>query len=358
MPHAKDCQCPPCRYRRGDDKGHAPRLSIRLETDVRDFLLGHEEGARGVIERLVRQEMERGSSRKSARSTEKMTVDEIQRRSKRLEKQVAALDAALAQNEGTVKTQRTTSPVEQLSDKSRSEVTLRSPGPLDVWAARFTEALRKTRKADALLTHLGLTGSDGRWAIQQLRLGYCSPQAWRADAERAELQRHGMIAPNGRDRLAGCLTVPYFELMGGIGGFFGARLSKKAGEHVVTGRGSGLLLTGSIQPELVLVDGVLDALACFGAGLTSVQALDLLTPGWFPEFVKRGVSAVTLALGDLSRAEAAAAELRRLGIQCFWAPMPADAEERQLVVFSHAATLDRELKRATPLEPSTGKRRR
>lgn len=354
MPHAKNCQCPPCRYRRGDDKGQAPRLSVRLETGVRDFLLNHQEGARGVIERLVRQEMERGASRKTTRSTVKMSVEELQRNANRLEKKVAALDAALEHHEGMVRTS-----VEQLSDNSRPETALRSPGPLDVWTARFTEALGKTRKANALLTHLGLTGSDGRWAVQQLRLGYCSPQAWRTDADRVELQRLGMVGPDGRDRLAGCLTVPYFEPMGGTSGFFGARLSKKAGEHVVTGRGNGLLLTGPIQSELVLVDGVLDALACFGTGLNSVQALDLLTPGWFPVFVKRGVTAVTLALGDPGRAEVAAGELTRLGVQCFWAPMPADAEERQLVVLSHAPILDRELKRAAPMEAKSrpGKRR-
>lgn len=36
--------------------GQAPRLTVRLRADIRDFLLGHAEGAHGLIERLVEQE--------------------------------------------------------------------------------------------------------------------------------------------------------------------------------------------------------------------------------------------------------------------------------------------------------------
>ena len=56
MAHREDCPCPACRYRRGEGKGQAPQLSIRLDPKVRDYLLGHPEGARATVERLVAQD--------------------------------------------------------------------------------------------------------------------------------------------------------------------------------------------------------------------------------------------------------------------------------------------------------------
>lgn len=53
MAHREDCPCPACRYRRGEGKGQAPQLCIRVDPAVRDYLMGHAEGARATVERLV-----------------------------------------------------------------------------------------------------------------------------------------------------------------------------------------------------------------------------------------------------------------------------------------------------------------
>lgn len=55
MAHRDDCPCPACRYRRGEGKGQAPQLSVRLDPAVRDYLLSHPDGARATLERLVAQ---------------------------------------------------------------------------------------------------------------------------------------------------------------------------------------------------------------------------------------------------------------------------------------------------------------
>ena len=56
MPHSPNCQCPPCRYRRGEGKGQAPRLSIRIDPEIRDIIHNHPEGPRAYLEGLVRAE--------------------------------------------------------------------------------------------------------------------------------------------------------------------------------------------------------------------------------------------------------------------------------------------------------------
>ena len=54
MSHQADCKCPACRYRRGEGKGQAPHLSIRIAPDVKACIMNASEGARAYIERLVR----------------------------------------------------------------------------------------------------------------------------------------------------------------------------------------------------------------------------------------------------------------------------------------------------------------
>lgn len=316
MAHKKNCQCPPCCYRRGEDKGQAPRLSIRLNPEIRDYLLQHEDGARGVIERLVGEEMRAGSSSKQ------LALAEAKRRS-----------------EGPKASEL------QVSDKSKGiEKAVAAPSVLEIWAARFTHTLARSRKIHELLRPVGLDGTNGRWAAQKLRLGYCSRMTSRTEADKKELKKLGMLGPDGRDCLAGCLTVPYCRSNEQLVGFCGVRIRPgKKEREVITGVGSGLLLTG-LDEDLVLVDGVREALTCFGVGVGAVQALDLLTPGWFPEFWSAGVRTVKLAVSDPERAERAAFELTRLGMECFWAPVDTDVESRVLM-FGHSATIEGILER-------------
>lgn len=62
MPHAANCPCPACRYRRGEGAGQAPRISVRVTPDVRARILSQTEGARAYLERLVREDLERSEA--------------------------------------------------------------------------------------------------------------------------------------------------------------------------------------------------------------------------------------------------------------------------------------------------------
>lgn len=60
MPHNEGCQCPACRFRRGEGKGRVPRLSVCLSPDVLEWIRSRAEGARAYIERLVRRDRDAG----------------------------------------------------------------------------------------------------------------------------------------------------------------------------------------------------------------------------------------------------------------------------------------------------------
>lgn len=297
--HAHDCSCPPCRYRRGEDLGQAPRLTVRLQADVRDFLLGHAEGARGLIERLVEQER-RGTGR----------IQSLEKRLAELQEQLTAAQSVevLASRE------------EQLSDNR----VVPPPGPLEGIAARFRENFHNHSKARSLARQLGLKKED---QLKALGVGYCGTRgAARNAAEQKEFKKLGLVERNGRESLAGCLTLPFFATTGALSGLWGCHLKTQAERRV--GMGQGLLATGPLGEELVLVDGVVEVLAAFGAGINGTQAMDLLTPGWFPSLRQAGVRKVWLALAVPEQMQRMAAELARAGMDCWLVEVPEDRESR------------------------------
>ncbi len=328
MPHKKNCQCPPCRYRRGQDKGQTPQMSVRIASEVREYLLSHQDGARAVIERLVQEEM-RPTRRPSKRSGES---DQLAHRVAELEAQLQEARTQLNQPG------KSAAPAKLLSYKRRGKQ-LSAPGLMDLWATRFTEALAGTRKAYPLLLSLGLDGLAGRWAMRQLGLGYCSPHAFRSDTDRMELRKLGLIGADERVRLAGCLTVPFVSPIGSVIGFAGIRIEGKGEAQLVAGAGSGLLLTGDVERELVIVDGVLEAIACFGSGLRSVQAFDLLTPGWFGTLAQQCVESFRFLLADPGRARSVVREVQRLGKESSVATAPTDLEGRLFEMNNEASLL-------------------
>lgn len=277
--------------------GQAPRLTVRLRADIREFLLGHAEGARGLIERLVEQER-RGTGR----------IQSLEKRLAELQEQLTAAQGfeVLASRE------------EQLSDKR----TLPAPGPLETIAARFRENFRKHYRARSLARQLGLKKED---QLEALGVGYCGTRgAARDTAEQKEFKKLGLVERNGRESLAGCLTLPFFGTTGALSGLWGCHLTTRAERCV----GAGLLATGPLGEELVLVDGVVEALAAFGAGISGAQAMELLTPGWFPSLRQAGVRKVWLALAVPEQMHRMAAELARAGIDCWLVEVPEDRESR------------------------------
>ena len=299
MGHTSDCNCPPCRYRRGEDLGQTPRLTVRLRPNVRDFLLGHAEGARGLIERLVDQE-------RHARPADRARIKDLEKQVALLQEQLASGDAAGRKG--------------QLSDESSGAVV----APLDRYATRFRENFRKHFQAKSLARQLGLKKEE---QMDALGLGYCGARGVARDAaELKELKKWEMVERNGRERLAGCLTVPFFASTGALSGFWGCAL--KTLVERCTGTGQGLLATGPLGEELVLVDGVVEAMAAFAAGINGVQAAELLTPSWLPALRQAGVRKVWLALSLPEQTKRMAAELTRLGMECWLVEVPENRESR------------------------------
>ena len=279
--------------------GQAPRLTVRLRADIRDFLLGHAEGARGLIERLVEQERQ-GTGR----------IQSLEKRLAELQEQLTAAQSVevLASRE------------EQLSDNR----VVPPPGPLEGIAARFRENFRNHSKARSLARQLGLKKDD---QLKALGVGYCGTRgAARDAAEQKEFKKLGLVERNGRESLAGCLTLPFFATTGALSGLWGCHLKTRAERRV--GMGQGLLATGPLGEELVLVDGVVEALAAFGSGISGVQAMELLTPGWFPSLRQAGVRKVWLALAVPEQMHRMASELARAGMDCWLVEVPEDRESR------------------------------
>lgn len=164
---------------------------MRLRPDVREYLLDHAEGARGLIERLVDQER-RGSSR--IRS---------------LEKQLALLQEQLAAMESGGSPSRN----KQLSDN-------RPVSKLDELSGRFRENFRKHLQARSLARRMGLKGDE---QFEALQIGYCGARGAARESERQEFKKLGLLEPNGKERLAGCLTVPFYSPVGQGGGILGMR---------------------------------------------------------------------------------------------------------------------------------------
>ena len=120
------------------------------------------------------------------------------------------------------------------------------------------------------------------------------------------------------------------------------------------GMAEGLLATGPLGEELVLVDGVVECLAAFGAGSTSIQAMELLRPGWFPTLREAGVRKVWLALHQPEQARKIAGELVRCGMECWLVPVPEDRESR-VDLLEHAPGWALVLKKATRYQPNSKK---
>lgn len=229
----------------------------------------------------------------------------------------------------------------QLSDYS-------SASRLGSLSTRFRENFRKHFQARSLARRLGLKRDE---QFEALGLGYCGARgAARSEQERKGFSKLGLLEPNGKELLAGCLTVPLYSTVGQLVGFWGCALNRSAERRT----GHGLMATGPLREELVLVDGVVEALAAFGAGITNVQALELLTPGWLPGLHQAGVRKVWLAA---SQAEPAMiGELLRLGLEVWRVEVPEDRDSR-VDLLEYGPSWKAALKRATRLERKSSKKR-
>lgn len=57
--HKSDCTCPPCCFSRGENLGRLPQLCIRIDPELKNWILNRPEGARQYVEALVNLDLEK-----------------------------------------------------------------------------------------------------------------------------------------------------------------------------------------------------------------------------------------------------------------------------------------------------------
>lgn len=198
---------------------------------------------------------------------------------------------------------------------------------LDQVASIYEEAFQHHRQARSLMSARGLKDPS---TLRAFRMGYCTGTALRERAgwgdTRQALQALGVLNEKGRDTLAGCVTVPLRDTEGRVVGFYGRRLANVNPRHRLTsGRVQGFCYPEAVRgtASLILVEGILDAIACYQAGFRHVLALGgtALTNLHFDLIARSGVRQVWLALDDdepgEEGAKAAAKRLVAAGLSCY-----------------------------------------
>lgn len=207
---------------------------------------------------------------------------------------------------------------------------------LDQVAGIYEETFQRHRQAQLLMKARGLSDPA---TLRAFRMGYCTGTALRERAGTAEtrqaLQALGVLNERGRDTLAGCVTVPLRDTQGRVVGFYGRRLANTNPRHRLTrGRVQGFCYPEAVRgtSSLILVEGVLDAIACYQAGFRHVLALGgtALTSLHFDLIARSSVRQVWLALDDDEAGEEgskmAARRLVGAGLSCYRVKLDIDED--------------------------------
>lgn len=208
----------------------------------------------------------------------------------------------------------------------------------------YHQRLREVPEAQQYLAGRGL-GSVELWGA--FRLGYADGSLLATiPAEgpvREALQVLGVLNKRGQEHLAGCLVVPLEHPDHGVVGLYGRRLDPEAEvRHLfLPGPRRGVLNWQALRrsPSVLLVEGVLDALALWSAGCRTVTALhgvQRLPADLEPLLGRYGVREVCFVLdGDRAGREAVgrlAAPLARRGLKCLQVQLPDDRDPNSLLV--------------------------
>ena len=194
----------------------------------------------------------------------------------------------------------------------------------------------------------------------------------RDDDVRGRLQRLGLLRASGHEHFRGCVTFPVVDAAGDIVQVYGRTLLDDArlgaGRHRwLPSVRRGVWNVAGLGNEVIVCDGIIDALTFWCAGFRSVTAVD--GPGGFDDeladtLVKRGVGRVVIAFAADTAGDAGAREVaRRLGkagVSCARVELPRGLGVNEVVVRAKQPTdtLGRLLRQAvwidsTPAAPSS-----
>ena len=237
----------------------------------------------------------------------------------------------------------------------------------------YHERLKENPPALAYLKKRGLTAE----AVAAFRVGFVDrtlglrlPQKNRAEgaALRARLARLGVLRDTGHEHLRGRVVFPVVAESGEIGTVYG-RAIDDGGKHdrhlFLPGPMRGIWNPAALRsPELILCEGIIDALTFWGAGFRNVTtccSAKALPEELLAAVVEAKVRRVLIAFdrdeaGDRGAAEVAA-QLAAYGVECVRVLFPhgQDANAYALAVTPPEKSLGLLLRSALPLGEVAGK---
>jgi len=144
-----------------------------------------------------------------------------------------------------------------------------SSGLLPAVAAFYARELTTSSEAQTWLEGRSVLHWE---SLKRLGAGWCSGGGLKAilsQSQRETLTALGVLDDAGGERLAGCVVVPTLDEGGRATGFLGQSVS--GGKDLVVGRGLvNRAALGVWREEIVLTEGVLDALRLLGLGFERV----------------------------------------------------------------------------------------
>jgi DNA primase len=213
------------------------------------------------------------------------------------------------------------------------------PGLLAAVTVFYRDALAGSLEAAGWLEGYRIADARG---VERFGLGVSDrtlglavgPRERDRDGVRDRLQRLGVLRESGHEHFRGCVTFPIVDADGKVVQVFG----RTVGDDSRWAAGSrrwlpsprrGVWNLMGIEAEVIVTDGLVDALSCWSYGFESVTAAD--GPGGFDDelataFVELGVKRVVVAFentiaGDAGAREAAA-RLGRHGVSVARAVLP------------------------------------
>ncbi len=201
----------------------------------------------------------------------------------------------------------------------------------------YHQNLAQYEPAQAYLAKRGLVDKE---MFRDFRLGYADGEKLArlagSEKQKTALQELGLLNAKGNETLYGCLVAPLKDEDGRVRGFLGRRIQPGRNPH----RTLAGPVTGLFHPEaargssvILLVEGFLDALACYQAGFRNVMALggSQSRPHLLSHLQSYGVRQVLLALdpddaGDQG-SQQLAQELEKRGIGSKRVQLPEDPSD-------------------------------
>jgi len=162
----------------------------------------------------------------------------------------------------------------------KTEKTKEEPFPYDL-VARVAEIWHQAfcENPDGL-AYLEKRGLGDRALLRDLKTGYCDGAkllAITTDQERQLLQRVGILTERGSEFFSRCVVFPLRDRHDRVVGFYGRSISHgaKVPHRFCAGTRTGLFHRQAVHgvTRVILVEGVLDALALHQAGFTNAMAL-------------------------------------------------------------------------------------